>query len=117
MSKENEKNVAAAAAAEAPKEDETGKIVFSKAYRFENKEYLGVDLSGLDNLTAEDMIAADKFVAASGSFSPMPELSIGYALFIASCATDLPIEFFRRLPPKDAIKIKNQVTNFFYGED
>ena len=47
----------------------------------------------------------------------MPEMSLEYALYIASVATGLPVEFFRHLPPKDAIKVKNRVTNFFYAED
>ena len=46
----------------------------------------------------------------------VPEMTLEYACFIASKATDLPVEFFRRLPPKDAMKVKNRVTNFIYGE-
>lgn len=102
----------------APAEEEASSIVkFSKPYAFEGKTYKEIDLSGLDNLTAEDMIAADKYLNRNGNVSVMPELSIEYSCFIASKATDLPVEFFRRLPPKDAIKIKNRVTNFFYGEE
>lgn len=101
----------------APKKEEVSPVVtFGKPYFFENKEYTSIDLSGLDNLTAENMIAADKYLATNGVFTPMPEMSMEYSLFIASVATGLPIEFFRHLPPKDAIKVKNRVTNFFYAE-
>ena len=65
----------------------------------------------------DDMIAADKYLSRSGNFAIMPEMSIEYSCYIASRATNLPVEFFRRLPPKEAIKVKNRVTNFFYGED
>lgn len=92
-------------------------VKFSKPYRFEDETYKEIDLSGMDNLTAEDMIAADKYLARNGNVTVMPEMSLEYACFIASKATDLPVEFFRRLPPKDAIKVKNRVTNFFYSED
>lgn len=100
-----------------PAEKITTKVTFSKPYRFEDKTYKEIDLSGLESLTAEDMIAADKFLTRNGNFTVMPEMTLEYALFIASKATDLPIEFFRQLPPKDAIRVKNRVTNFFYGED
>lgn len=105
----------AAVAADAP--EESGIVEFSRPYFFEGKEYKEIDLSGIDNLTAEDMIAADKFMSKSGSFSVMPEMTLEYACFISARATSLPIEFFRRLPPRDAVKVKNKVTSFFYGEE
>ncbi len=97
--------------------EENGIVEFSRPYFFEGKEYKEIDLSGIDNLTAEDMIAADKFLSKSGSFSVMPEMTLEYACFISARATSLPIEFFRRLPPRDAVKVKNRVTSFFYGEE
>ncbi len=103
---------------ETPAAEETSNIVkFNKPYRFEDKTYTEIDLSGMADLTAEDMIAADKYLSRSGNFAIMPEMSIEYSCYIASRATNLPVEFFRRLPPKEAIKVKNRVTNFFYGED
>jgi hypothetical protein len=86
-------------------------------YKFEGSEYESVDLSGLDNLKASDMIAANKIIDKSGSFSFLPEMSLQYACIIASKATKLPIEFFNGLHPKDAIKVKNKVVSFFYGQD
>lgn len=99
-------------------EDESSTLVkFSKAYRFEGNDYTEVDLSGMDDLSAEDMIAADRYLTRSGSFSVMPEMTLEYACFIAARAAKQPIEFFRGLPPKDALKVKNRVTSFFYSED
>lgn len=99
-------------------EDETSTLVkFSKTYRFEGKDYTEVDLSGMDDLSAEDMIAADRYLTRSGSFSVMPEMTLEYACFIAARAAKQPIEFFKGLPPKDALKVKNRVTSFFYSED
>ena len=44
-------------------EDESSTLVkFSKAYRFEGKDYTEVDLSGMDDLSAEDMIAVDRYL-------------------------------------------------------
>ena len=92
-------------------------VVFSKPYKFEGKEYTELDLSGLEDITAENMIAADKYLVANSVMAVQPEANMLYTLFIASSVTGLPIEFFRALSPKDAIKIKNRVTVFFYGED
>jgi hypothetical protein len=99
-------------------DEESGTLVkFAKPYRFEDQTYTEVDLTGLENLTAEDMIAAEKFLNRSGVFSPIPEMSTEYVSFIAAKASKLPIEFFKGLPPKDAVRVKNRVTSFFYGED
>lgn len=91
-------------------------VTFAKPYHFEGEVFKGVDLSGLEDITADDMIAADRYLSNSGSFTLMPEMSLGYAMFIAARVTGKPIEFFRRLPAKEALKVKNRVTNFFYGE-
>lgn len=103
--------------AEAAEADDGLVVTFNKPYRFEGETYRTVDLSGIENISAEDMIAADKYLTRSGNFSVMPEMTLEYALFIASRATGKPVEFFRGLPPKDALKVKNRVTSFFYGED
>lgn len=92
-------------------------IKFSKPYKFEGSTYEEVDLAGLENLTAADMIEGEKHLTRNGSFSLMPEMATEYTHFMASKASGLPIEFFKGLSPKDSIKIKNRVTGFFYGED
>lgn len=92
-------------------------VVFNKPYYFEDKEYTKVDLRGLDNLTASDMIAANKVLDRTGSFTFLPEMSLEYACIIAAKAANLPVEFFKGLHPKEAVKVKNRVTAFFYGTD
>ena len=91
-------------------------VVFNKPYTFEGEVYKEVDLSALDDMTATDMIAANKILEKSGSFSFLPEMSLEYACIISARATKMPLEFFQRLHPRDAIKVKNKVTSFFYGE-
>ena len=61
-------------------------------------------------------VAKDIIVEKSGSFSFLPEMSLEYACIISARATKMPLEFFQRLHPRDAIKVKNKVTSFFYGE-
>lgn len=90
-------------------------VKFVKPYNFEGVEYTEVDLSGLENITATDMIEAEKLYGRSGGFSFIPEMSMGYAFVIATRASKHPIEFFQGLPPKDAMRVKNKVTSFFFG--
>ena len=92
-------------------------VQFSKPYVFEGETYAGVDLGGLESLTAANMIEAEKHLARSGVVSPIPEMSMEYVTHVAVQVSDKPLEFFRGLPPKDAIRVKNKITGFFYGED
>ncbi len=92
-------------------------IKFRKPYTFDDEVYEGVDLSGLEDLSARDMIQTQRTMEKSGSINVLPEMSLEYACIFAAKATKLPVEFFQELPPKEAIKVKNRVTNFFYGTD
>jgi hypothetical protein len=87
-------------------------VVFAKTYVFEGKEYKCINLSRINDLTGDDLLAADRVYASSGQFSPMPEMSLAYTLAIASSATYLPLEFYHKLPAKEALKVKNKVISF-----
>lgn len=105
-------------AAETQKQEENKYLIkFRKPFIFEDETYKEIDLSGLENLSAKDMIQAQRTMERSGSINVLPEMSLEYACIFASKATKIPVEFFQALPPKEAIKVKNKVTNFFYGED
>lgn len=109
----------ATAAASAPEPEDENKYVikFRKPFIWEDNTYTEIDMSGLEDLSAKDMIAAQRTMERSGSINVLPEMSLEYACIFASKATKMPVEFFQALPPKEAIKVKNKVTNFFYGED
>ncbi len=98
-------------------EDEDRIVKFSKTYKFEGREYSEVDLSGLENITAVDMIEADKYLVRNAVVSMQPEANLSYTIFLASRVTKIPIEFFKGLNMKDAIKIRLAVANFCYAED
>ena len=112
---QREKEIATAV----PEQEEENKylIKFRKPFLFEDETYTEIDLSGLEDLSARDMIQAQRTMERSGSINVLPEMSLEYACIFASKATKMPVEFFQALPPKEAIKVKNKVTNFFYGED
>lgn len=92
-------------------------IRFSKPYTFEEETYVEIDLSNIESVTALDMIAAQKVINKSGEVTPLPEMSLEYACVIAARVSKKPIEFFKNLPAREAIKLKNLVTGFLFGAD
>ena len=92
-------------------------VTLSKTYDFEGEKISEIDFSGLEDVTAKTMIKANKVLTATGDVQIMTESSLHYALIIAAECTKYPIEFYETLRPKDATKIKNTVTGFFYGEE
>lgn len=92
-------------------------LVFSRPYEFEGRTITQVDLDGLNDVTTGDLIAASNYITRKGVIAPMPEMTFEFAAFIMARATALPIEFYMGLKAKDAIKMKNRATAFFYGED
>lgn len=92
-------------------------LKLSKIYDFEGYKVSEIDMSGLEDLTANDMIKANKVLNSSGNVTVLPETNLEYTLVIAAAATEYPIEFYKMLKPKDAIKVKNLVTSFFFGEE
>lgn len=90
-------------------------LTFSSTYKFEGNEYNTIDLSGLFNLTAMDMLSIDRELLRGGSTSVLQEMSLEYVIKLASKATKLPIEFFEQLPPPDVIKLKMKVIAFLFG--
>ncbi len=97
--------------------DEERTLGLTKTYMFEEQQISVLDFSGLEDITADDMIRANNIMTNAGTVAVVPENNLHYALIIAASATGMPIEFFRQLKPRDAIKVKNMVTRFFYGTD
>lgn len=99
-------------------EEESLVIKMRKPYLFEKKEYTEIDLTGLEDLTAADMIALEnQYDRKNPGINVMPEVKVGYAIMMAARAAKLPVEFFYELPPKEATKVKNRVMGFLFGSD
>ena len=90
---ENDENTAA--------EENALVMKLDKPFTFEGQTYTEVDLSGLEDTTAADLQAV--------------EMTLEYAKFMAARVAHLPLEFFERLPAKEAIKLKGIVVGFLYG--
>jgi hypothetical protein len=92
------------------------KITLSKPYEFEGHTYTEIDMSGIYDLKSRDLSGVDKIFIAQGNNPALAGLSLEYAEIVAHKVTGLPVEFFPDLPAKDAIKLKNFVSNFFFSE-
>ena len=90
---------------------------FRKPYVFDGKEFTEVDLSGLDSTTAADLSSVNKILNKTGPVAPVPEMSMDVAIHMAARVAHLPVEFFQRMPSREAIRLKNIVTGFLYGGD
>lgn len=114
-----------AAQAEEGTEDKEGTepedlvLRFAKPYKFGGVEYTEVDLSGLEDVTAGILQSVGKIVAKKnpGMNPALQEMSLIFCTYLAQRVSKLPLEFFERLPAKEAIKLKALVTNFLYAGD
>lgn len=84
---------------------------------FEGTAYSEINLTGLENIKAADMVRINRQMTRNGSIAVTPELTLEYALNMANIATGLPLEFFDQLPPYAAIAVKERVVSFLYGKE
>lgn len=87
-------------------------ISLSNVYEFDHKSYSEIDLRGLRDMNAEDAIRLEKMFYGEGNMAPINEMSTPYTLMVASVASELPLELFKKLKINDAVKIKNTVSGF-----
>ena len=87
-------------------------IKLKKPYSFEDEEYTSIDLSGLDGLTMQDAIDAQKEVVGNGEDQVIlyaPEASQAFLDEVAARASGKPMEFFTGLPLHEAVKVRGTV--------
>ena len=107
---------AAPAAAHDTEDQEDLVLRFKKPYSFEGETFTEVDLSGLEDISAADLCKVGKMVKKIDGVDPIAEMSLPYAIFMAARVTGKPLEFFQQLPAREAVKLKNLVVGFLYGE-
>lgn len=119
LEKMKEEKVTETVQVEAVKAEEDDRLVLplSKEYQFEDRKYTEIDLHGLEDLTAADLIKVNRHLSMTGNVDYQKEMSLEYACELAAAGTELPIEFFMGLKPKDALKLKSRVTIFLYGAE
>ena len=94
-------------------------VKLSKKYTFEGETVSEIDFTGLESVTAKDMMRANKTLARTGGSSGdlVPEITLPYALIIAEECTKYPIAFYEKLNPRDAMKVRTTVVGFMFGEE
>ncbi len=92
-------------------------VMLKKPIEFEGERYDRIDLAGLHDVRAADMVAINRRMARNGNTDVNPELSLEYALNMANIATGLPLEFFDQLPPYAALAVRNRVTGFLFRQE
>ena len=71
--------------------------------------YNVMDLSGVEELTSKDVSAAENEVLKTGVYSANMKNFFVYSCALAARATGKPIEFFTKMPLKDAAKVRSTV--------
>lgn len=93
-----------------------GFIKFKAPYTFEGKEYTGLPLEKLENLSSEQLFEASKRFSTGEYITPRPEADPKYCCILAAIVCGVPETFFEKLPPRECIKVRNAVQSFFQGE-
>lgn len=89
-------------------------ITLKKPIIFERKSYDKIDLNGLSEIKASDMVSINRRLSRNGNVEVNQELTLEYALNMANIATGLPLEFFNELTPYAAMAVKSRVTSFLF---
>lgn len=103
--------------AQAPDESAKGgkyTLTLSRPYLFEEKEYAEIDLNGLEKLTIQDAVDAQRQLFGEGEAATamLCETTTAFARAIAAKATGLPIEFFKLLPRGASRKVVTTVQRY-----
>lgn len=89
-------------------------IKLKNPVKFEGQTYERIDLTGLEDITAEEMIAVNRRLSGMGRETQ--ENTLEYALYLAAEAASLPVEFFMQLKGNVAMRVKSCVMLFLFRQ-
>lgn len=92
-------------------------LKLKQPYTWEGTEYNEIDLTGLEDLTGEDVCRASKTLTSMGVMATVAEMDPTYCALIAVAATGKPYEFFLRMPAKLFKKVTRRVSRFLLDSD
>ncbi len=82
---------------------------------FEGATVKEIDLSGLEDADAGDLISAKRMMNMNGpALDPYPERTLEYAIDLATVVLNKPEGLFRELKARDAMEFKMMVHDFLY---
>lgn len=95
-------------------------IELKKPYVFDDEELNSIDLTGLENLTMQDAIEAQKAVIGAGEDKIIlyaPEASQAFIDEVAARATGRPVEFFNGMPIGLSSRVRSAVQTAFAAKE
>lgn len=92
-------------------------ISLKKPISFERESYDKIDLNGLHEIKASDMVSINRRLSRNGNIDTNQEFTLEYALNMANVATGMPVEFFDLLPPYAAMEVKRRVADFLFRRE
>jgi hypothetical protein len=87
----------------------------SQPFKYNGKEVTGIDLSGLLDLTAHDMVEIDAEMQKRGFSGHRIEMSRQYAMLLAAKINHMPYDFCDRMSARDSIRLKDAITVFLFA--
>lgn len=93
------------------------KIRLKTPFTFEGKQYEEIDLTGLENIRAADMIAVNRELSNGGNIDINQEYTLEYAFHLAARASGQPLEFFEQLRPLPAMRVKRCISSFLFNQE
>lgn len=106
-----DKKVMDAGQAEEQQAERAHVVKLDRPVKFEQKEYTEIDLGGLDGMTIQDAINAQRSLLdqSEAACSLLCETTTAFAMEIAARASGLPIEFFKTLPRNAGKRVQAEV--------
>ena len=87
-------------------------LSLSRTYTFDDQEISTLDLGPVAELTANDLIQAQKILTSRNYIATNANTDLYFCMTLASIATGYPVEFFLELKMRDANAVKNRVASF-----
>lgn len=116
MEKDNNEILKEAAGKVASSDAEKPSLIITlyDPFVFDGTEVKEINLSGLYDMTAEDMFMVDEQMRRRGYSGSNPEITRLYTLLTAARINHQPWEWCNKMKARDAVRIKNVVAGFFY---
>ena len=91
-------------------------LKLKKPYLFDGETHTEIDMSGLEEVTAKTLENVGKILTKrSPGMNPATlEMEMSFCNLLAARVTKKPLEFFERLPARDAVALKSMVVGSLF---
>lgn len=100
---------------EEQKIEEMMSFKLNQSFKYDGEEITELDLSGLLDLNAHDLVDIDREMTRRGFAGARNELTRQYAMLVAAKCMHKPWDFCDRMSARDSIRLKEYVVTFFYA--